>query len=63
MNKNSTSKTSTDEYSEISQADFDRSVLRKNMQPVEKKQRITIMLDTLKRKRVSADIRSFLTIC
>ena len=35
-----------DEYPEISQVDFDRSVLRQNMKPVEKKRRITIMLDT-----------------
>jgi len=45
MSKNSTSKTSMDEYPEVSQADFDRAVLRRNMQPVEKKRRITIMLD------------------
>ncbi len=35
-----------DEYPEISQVDLDRSVLRQNMKPVEKKRRITIMLDT-----------------
>lgn len=46
MSKNSTSKISMDEYPEISQVDFDRSVLRQNMNPVEKKQRITIMLDS-----------------
>jgi uncharacterized protein (DUF4415 family) len=46
MSKNSTSKISMDEYPEISQVDLDRSVLRQNMKPVEKKRRITIMLDT-----------------
>ncbi len=45
MNKNSISKTSGDEYPEVTQADFDRAVLRKGLTPVEKKQRITIMLD------------------
>ena len=34
-----------DEYPEITQADFNRANLRRNMEPVEKKQRITIMLD------------------
>lgn len=34
-----------DEYPEITQADFDRAVLRRGLKPVEKKQRITIMLD------------------
>ncbi|MCG8640867.1 MAG: BrnA antitoxin family protein [Desulfobacterales bacterium] len=45
MSKNSISKTSIDEYPEITQADFDRAVFRKNLKPVENKQRITIMLD------------------
>ena len=45
MNKNSTSKISEDEYPEVTQADFDRAVLRKGLEPVEKKQRITILLD------------------
>ena len=35
-----------DEYPEIKQENFDRSVLRQDLQLVEKKQRITIMLDT-----------------
>jgi len=34
-----------DEYPELTQADFDRAVLRQGLKPVEKKQRITIMLD------------------
>ena len=46
MNKNSISKTSKDDYPEITQADFDRAIIRKGLSPVEKKQRITIMLDT-----------------
>lgn len=46
MNKNSISKTSKDDYPEITQADFDRAIIRKGFNPVEKKQRITIMLDT-----------------
>ncbi len=46
MSKNYTSTTSMDEYPEVTQADFDRAVLRQNLKPVEKKQRITIMLDT-----------------
>ncbi len=45
MNKDSTSKTSMDEYPEVTQADFDRAVFREGLKPVEKKQRITIMLD------------------
>ncbi|WP_026259592.1 BrnA antitoxin family protein [Desulfobacter curvatus] len=46
MNKDSTSKTSMDdEYPEVTQADFDRAVFRRGLKPVEKKQRITIMLD------------------
>nr|WP_320014824.1 BrnA antitoxin family protein [uncultured Desulfobacter sp.] len=46
MNKDSISKTSMDdEYQEVTQADFDRAVLRQGLKPVEKKQRITIMLD------------------
>lgn len=45
MSKDSISKTSMDEYPEITQADFDRAVFRKNLKPVENKQRITIMLD------------------
>jgi len=46
MNKNSISKTSKDEYPELTQADFDRAILRNGLNPIEKKQRITIMLDT-----------------
>jgi uncharacterized protein (DUF4415 family) len=46
MNKNSISKTSKDEYPEITQNDLDRAVLRKGLNRIEKKQRITIMLDT-----------------
>ncbi len=46
MSKNSTSQTSMDEYPEITQSDLDRAVFRQGLQPVEKKQRITIMLDT-----------------
>lgn len=46
MNKNSISKTSKDEYPEITQADFDRAIIRKGLNPVAKKRRITIMLDT-----------------
>ncbi len=34
-----------DEYPEVTQADFDKAVLRQGLKPVEKKQRITIMLD------------------
>ena len=45
MNKNSISKTSIDEYPEVTQADFDLAVLRHGHKSVEKKQRITIMLD------------------
>ena len=45
MNKNSISQTSMDEYPEVTQADFDRAVFRQGLKPVEKKQRITIMLD------------------
>ena len=46
MNKDSILKTSMDdEYPEVTQADFDRAVLRQGLKPVEKKQRITIMLD------------------
>jgi len=46
MNNNSISKTSMDEYPEVNQADFDRAVLRQGLKCVDKKQRITIMLDT-----------------
>lgn len=45
MNKNSIFQTSMDEYPEVTQADFDRAVFRQGFKPVEKKQRITIMLD------------------
>jgi len=45
MSKNSISITSRDEYPEVTQADLDRATLRHGMTPVEKKQRITIMLD------------------
>ena len=45
MNNNSTSKIDKDEYPEITQADFDRAIFRQGLDPIEKKQRITIMLD------------------
>ncbi|MCI5140601.1 MAG: toxin-antitoxin system antitoxin subunit [Candidatus Electrothrix sp. ATG1] len=45
MNKDSISKTSTDEYPQVTQADFDRAVLRRNLEPDEEKQRITLALD------------------
>ena len=45
MSKHSISKPSMDEYPEVTQADFDRATLRQGLKPVEKKQRITIMLD------------------
>ncbi len=45
MSKNSISKTSMDEYPAVSQTDFDRAVLRQGLAPLEKKRRITIMLD------------------
>ena len=34
-----------DEYPEVTQADFDRAIFRQRLEPVDKKQRITIMLD------------------
>lgn len=45
MNNNSISKTNTDEYLDITQADFDRAIFRQGLEPIAKKQRITIMLD------------------
>lgn len=47
MNNNSTSKIDKDkdEYPEITQADFDRAIFRRGLEPIENKQRITIMLD------------------
>ena len=45
MSKNAISKTSMDEYPEVTQADFDRAVLREGLKPIEGKKRITIMLD------------------
>jgi len=36
MSKNSISKTSMDEYPEVTQADFDRAVFRQGLKPVEK---------------------------
>ncbi len=45
MNKNSITETFLDECPEITQKDLDRAVLRQNLKPIEKKQRITIMLD------------------
>jgi uncharacterized protein (DUF4415 family) len=45
MNKDSISKTSTDEYPQVTQADFDRAVLRRNLEPDEEKKRITLALD------------------
>ncbi len=35
-----------DEYPEVTQADFDRAVFRQGLEPAEKKQEITIMLDS-----------------
>ena len=35
-----------DEYPEVTQADLDRAVLRKNFEPVTKKERVTLMLDS-----------------
>lgn len=35
-----------DEYPEVTQADLDRAVLRKNFKPVTKKERVTLMLDS-----------------
>ena len=46
MSKNSTTKTPMDEYPEVTQADLDRAVLRKNFEPVTKKERVTLMLDS-----------------
>jgi hypothetical protein len=34
-----------DEFPEVTQNDFDRAVSRRGIEPSEKKQRITIMLD------------------
>ena len=45
MNNNSIFKTNTDEYLDITQADFDRAIFRQDLEPIAKKQRITIMLD------------------
>jgi len=45
MSRNSISKTSTDEYPEITQADLDRATFRIGLKPADKKQRVTIMLD------------------
>ena len=48
MSENATSKISMDEldeYPEVTQADFDRAIFRQRLEPVDKKQRITIMLD------------------
>ncbi|WP_339138652.1 MAG: hypothetical protein WGN25_10045 [Candidatus Electrothrix sp. GW3-4] len=50
MNKNSISKTSTDEYPQVTQADFDRAVLRRNLEPDEEKQRITLVLNGVKKR-------------
>ena len=36
----------TDEYPEVTQADFDRAVFRRGFEPAGKKQRITILLDS-----------------
>ncbi|MDU9048928.1 MAG: BrnA antitoxin family protein [Candidatus Electrothrix sp. Rat3] len=46
MNKDSISKTSMDEYPQVTQEDFDRAVLRRNFESDEEKQRITIALDS-----------------
>jgi len=47
MNSNSTTAIDEDdEYPEITQADLDRAVFRQNLETIEKKQRITIMLDS-----------------
>ncbi|EFK09105.1 conserved hypothetical protein [delta proteobacterium NaphS2] len=40
MSKNSISKTSMDEYPEVTQADFDRAVYREGLKPAQKKQRM-----------------------
>lgn len=45
MSSNSTTTTDEDDYPEVTQADLDRAVFRQALKPVEKKQRITIMLD------------------
>lgn len=47
MKKNYSIETSDqmDEYPEITQADLDRASLRQGRQPVQRKQRITILLD------------------
>jgi uncharacterized protein (DUF4415 family) len=36
-----------DDYPEISQSDFDRAVFRVGLEPAQRKQRVTIMLDTV----------------
>ena len=45
MNKDSISKISTDEYPQVTQADFDRAVLRRNLELDEEKQSVTLELD------------------
>lgn len=48
MKKDSISKTSTDEYPQVTQADLDRAVLRRNLEPDEEKQRVTLALDVVR---------------
>lgn len=53
-----------DEYPEVTQADFDRAVFRRGLKPVEKKQRITIMLDAdlIKHFKARAGKRGYQTL-
>jgi len=46
MNNCFITKTDEDEYPEVTQADLDRAVFRQSLKVPEKKQRITIMLDS-----------------
>jgi uncharacterized protein (DUF4415 family) len=49
MNRASFSPTSDDrdEYSQVTQADLDRATFRVGLKPVPRKQRVTILLDTV----------------
>ena len=53
-----------DEYPQVTQADFDRAVFRKGPNPAEKKQRITIMLDSgvIRYFKVKAGKRGYQTL-
>ncbi len=64
MNKNFTSEISTDEYPEVTQADLDRAVYRRDLKLAEKKQRITIMLDKsiLEHFKAKAGQKSYQTL-